>query len=35
MKTIITPTQARENTFFSSFRNVKRIRWSEHRRFAL
>ncbi len=35
MKTISTPTESRENTFFSNFRNVKRIQWSAHRRFGL
>lgn len=29
-----TPTQARENVFFSNFKNNKRIRWSAHRRFG-
>ena len=29
-----TPTEARENVFFSNFKNSKRIQWSEHRRFS-
>jgi len=29
-----TPTEARENVFFSNFKNSKRVRWSEHRRFS-
>jgi len=29
-----TPTEARENVFFSNFKNSRRIRWSEHRRFS-
>ncbi len=29
-----TPTEARENVFFTNFKKCKRIRWSEHRRFS-
>jgi len=29
-----TPTEAREYTFFSNFKNSKRIKWSAHRRFS-
>jgi len=28
------PTEARENVFFTNFKNSRRIKWSEHRRFS-
>jgi len=36
MRTTIdfTPTEAREHVFFTNFKNSRRIRWSEHRRFS-
>ncbi len=34
MKTLIyTPTGSREHAFFTNFKNSKRIRWSENRKF--
>jgi len=35
MTTNITSSGTRERIFFSNFKNVKRVRWAEHRRFGL
>ena len=29
----ITPTEARRYSFFSNFKNSKRVRWAEHRNY--